>query len=104
MPEVVEPIVVSPNAAGLDAVKAAFRYITVILTAFPAILFLLKTKDIIGLIEYFKSAEGAAAISAVVALGTAGYGIFRTHKRGAQVVDVAKSPDVPNRVAQLGKY
>jgi hypothetical protein len=102
MPEVTEPIVVSSNAAGLDALKAAFRYLTVILTAFPAILFLLKTKDIIGLIEYFKSAEGAAVISALIALGTAGYGIFRTHKRGAQVVDVAQSPQVPNTVAKIG--
>jgi hypothetical protein len=94
-----EPVVVSPNAGGIDAVQAAARYLVVIVTAFVAIVGFLKVHDLAGLIAYIQSNGGqlVAAVSGLIAIGTAAYGIFKTHKRGAQIATVAAR--VPDDIA-----
>lgn len=84
------------NTGLVDSAQAALRYITVIVTAFMAIIGFLKTKDIAGLIAYVQSSGGEifAAISALIALAVAGYGVFKTHKRGVQAATPAVLPKV----------
>lgn len=96
-----DPIVVSPNQGIIDALQAALRYIGVIVTAVIAIFGLLKAKDISGLFNYVQSHGGEvlAAVSGLISLAVALYGIFKTHKRAAQVVTVATSPAVPPEIA-----
>ncbi len=99
--EVVKPIEVSANEAGLDLFQALGRYITVILTSVPVVLALVGKRDINEFIAYLQSNEFAVLASALVSLGTLGYGLFKTHKRGAQVVSVAGDSAVPDRIARL---
>ena len=102
MPETVEkPIVVSENAGFIDGMQAAIRYLVVIVGFITAVLGLLKTKDIAGLIAYIQANGGQvlAAVLGLIALATAAYGVFKTRKRGAQIATVAASPRVPESVA-----
>jgi hypothetical protein len=98
-----EPIKVSANAGLVDSVQAALRYVVVLVTFVTAVLALLKTRDIAGLISYIQSHGGEVlgAVSGLIALGTAAYGVFKSHKRGDQVAAVASSSQVPESVASL---
>lgn len=96
---VTPPIVVSPNAGIIDLMTALGRYVIVIVTAIPLMLKLLGTHDLVAIISYFRSADGTALTAAVVGIGTLLYGLWKTHKRGAQIATVALSPSVPERVA-----
>lgn len=91
-----EPTKVSAHAGGIDALTASLRYLVVILTAVPAVIGLISAHDLVGLYQYFKGNEGSSVIAALVALGTAGYGIFKSLKRGTQVADAAANPAVTN--------
>jgi hypothetical protein len=76
-----------PSNTGLvDSIQAALRYLVVIVTFVTAVLGLLKVHDIAGIIALIQSNGGQVlgAISGLIALGTAAYGIFKTHKRGVQ--------------------
>lgn len=101
--EAPKPIIVAPSQGLIDSVQAALRYIGVLITAYIAIMGLLKTRDIAGVVAYLHENIGqiGAAVSGLVAIAIAAYGIFKSHKRGAQVATVAADPSVPNRVAQL---
>ena len=96
-----EPIVVSGGEAIKDPLQATGRYILVIATAFPVIASFVAKRDVVGLIDYFRSSPGALVISAAVSLGTMLYGIYKTHKRASQVVTVAADSRVPNAVAKI---
>lgn len=95
------PIVVPKNAGVIDSVQAAIRLIGFLITAFMSIVGFLKAGDIAGLLAFIQSSGGQifAAVSGLVALAIAGYGVFKTHKRGAQIATVAASPKVPNSIA-----
>jgi hypothetical protein len=99
--EATEPVVVSENQAVLDLLKALGRYVVVIVTIYPAISALLKSRDVFGLIAFFQSSEGAALAAAIVGIGTLLYGLYKTHFRAAQVVTVAQDNRVPAEVAQI---
>lgn len=101
MPSAPAPIVVGANAGILDLLAAAGRYLVVIIGAVPLLLQLLGARDFAAIIAYFQSADGSALIAAVGALIALGYGLFKTHKRGAEVAAVAANPKVPDSVAQI---
>jgi hypothetical protein len=96
-----EPVVVSANAGVIDGIQATSRYVVVIVGFIIAALGLLKVHDIAGLISLIQSNGGQvlSAVSGLIALATAAYGVFKTHKRGAQIATVAADPRVPNKVA-----
>lgn len=100
-PVATTPIRVGENAGTTDVLSAVGRYIVAIISAFPVILALLRGRDLSGLIDYFRGDSGSVVVAAVVGLATMGYGLYKTHKRASQVVTVAASDDVPNRIAQL---
>lgn len=80
----------------IDALQAAARYATFLVTAFIAIIGFLKVRDVAGLLAYIQSSGGeiVAAISALIALAVSGYGVFKTHKRGVQAATPAVLPSV----------
>jgi hypothetical protein len=94
---------VSANAGLIDGATAAFRYAAFLVTAVTAILGLLRTKDVAGLIAYIQANGGdiIGAASGLIAFAIAAYGIGKTWLRGSQVAEVAAHEDVPNRVAAL---
>lgn len=104
MPEIedpaAKPIEISANAGLIDGLQAAARYIGFLITAVVAVLGLLKTRDIAGLIAYVQANGGqiAGAVSGLIALAIAAYGVFKTRKRGAQLATAGADPAVPNRV------
>lgn len=102
-PDNAKTVVVYANAGLIDGIQAAARYTVVIIGFVTAVLGLLKVHDIAGIITLIQSNGGQvlAAISGLIALGTAAYGVFKSHKRGAQVADVAADPDVPDSSAHL---
>lgn len=98
-----KPIEVSANAGAIDAAMAAFRYIGFLVTALTAIFGLIKTRDLAGLIDFVKTNGGeiVTAVSSLVAIGIATYGVLKTRFRGAQIASVAADRRVPNAVARL---
>jgi hypothetical protein len=101
MPDTTKPIEVSANAGVIDLLTAAGRYIVVIFTVFPALIALFKAGDFMGLVSFMEGNDGAALLAAVIGLGPLIYGLRKTFKRGAQVVQVADDPAVPDRVAKV---
>jgi hypothetical protein len=101
MPDNIKPIEVSPSTGAIDTAAAAFRYLVVILGALPLLLQLLGQRDLIGLIAYFQSTDGASVAAAISALVALSYGLLKTFRRGAQVVQIASDPRVPDRVAKV---
>lgn len=101
MPDTQTPVVVKANASLMDSIQAAIRYITFLIASVTAILGLLKAHDLAGLVAYIQASGGdlVAAISGLVALAIAGYGIFKTGKRGAQLVQAADA--APNNKAKV---
>jgi len=95
-----EPVVVSKNAGLIDGLQAAGRYILFLVTAFTAIIGLLKVHDIAGLIAYIQANGGQviASISGLIALAIAAYGTFKTAKRGSQLETAAVDPANENVV------
>lgn len=100
-----KPVVVSANQGIVDSLMAGARYVAVIATALIAIVGFLKAHDVAGLSAYIQANGGdlLTAISGLIAVATAAYGIYKTHKRGAQMATVAADPKVPQSVAQIGK-
>lgn len=98
-----EPVVVSPNAGLIDGVQAAARYAVVIVGFVTAVLGLLKVHDVAGIIALIQSNGGTVlgAVSGLIALGTAAYGVLKSLRRGSQIATVAASPKVPDSVASL---
>lgn len=98
-----KPVVVPANAGFEDGVQAALRYLTVLITFTIAVLGLLKVHDIAGIIALIQSNGGPvlAAVSGLIALATAAYGVFKSKKRGTQIATVAANPDVPDKVAKI---
>lgn len=98
-----EPVKVSSTQGVIDAITAAARYAGVLATFTIALLGLVKVRDIAGMIAYIQANGGQAlaAFSGLVAIGTAAYGVFKSHKRGDQVATVAAAPEVPNYVATI---
>jgi len=98
-----EPVVVSANAGLVDGIQAAARYVVVLIGFMTAVLGLFKTHDIAGLIAYVQThgGETLGAVSGLIALGTAAYGVFKSKKRGTQVATVAADPEVPEYIATL---
>ena len=96
-----EPVVVSANAGILDLLSAAGRYLVVIVAAIPVLLKLLGTHDFIAIVAYFKGADGVSLITAAGGLFALAYGLYKSHKRGAQIATVADDRRVPDSVAQI---
>jgi hypothetical protein len=102
MPDTTDkPIVVNANAGIVDLLTAAGRYLAVIAATLPILLTFFSTRDIIGFIAYLQSEDGLKFAAALGGLVTLAYGLWKTHKRGAQVATVAADPAVPDRVAQI---
>jgi uncharacterized membrane protein (UPF0136 family) len=59
--------------------------------------------DLAGLAGYVQSNLGqvVGAVSGLIALGTAAYGVLKSRKRGAQVATVASDSRVPDEVATI---
>lgn len=103
MTDPAEPIVVSANAGGIDAVQAALRYTVFLITALVALAGFVRVRDVAGAVVYLQTNGGqlVAALAGLIALGTSAYGVLKTHKRGAQVATVAADRRVPDAVATL---
>lgn len=93
------PIVVNANAGWHDLLFALGRYILIIIGFAPVILPLLRNLDILGLMTLLQSSEGAKLSAAVGGFIALVWGLVKSHKRGSQVADIAKNPDVPDRIA-----
>ena len=96
-----EPIVVRSNAGLIDSLQSAGRMLVILVTAIPIILSFVGKHDLLGMIAYLQSVEGAQFIAAVTGFATIAYGIYKSHKRGAQVASVASDDRVPAEVATL---
>jgi hypothetical protein len=98
-----EPVVVSADAGLFDSLQAAGRYVVVIVGFATAIAGFTKSHDLAGAANYVQANLGqtVAAAAGLVALGTAAYGVFKTHLRGAQIATVASDERVPDKVAQI---
>jgi hypothetical protein len=98
-----EPIVVRPNQGLIDGIQAVGRYLAVIVGFVIALLGLFKTRDIAGMIAYVQGNGGEVlgAVSGLIALGTAAYGVIKTGKRGEEIAEVAADTRVPESVATL---
>jgi hypothetical protein len=96
---------VSSAQGVIDALQAAGRYLVVIIAAATALASAVKARDAASAVSYLQANGGAiiTAVSGLVAVGTALYGIFKTGKRGAQLVTVATDPRVPDKVATVTK-
>lgn len=94
---------VSDYAGAIDALQAAARYVVVLIGFTTALLTLFKARDVVGMAAYVQENIGqtVGAVMGLIAIGTALYGVFKTHKRGAQVATVAADPRVPDEVATL---
>lgn len=101
--EVKEPIEISSSQGVTDALQAFLRYLVVIVGFFSALGSLLGKQDAVGAVTYAQTNLGGlvSAVFGLVALGTAAYGIYKSFKRGAQLVDV--EPHTPNAVLRLKK-
>lgn len=93
------PIVVSENAGIIDTLTAAGRYLMVIIGTVPLLLTLFGNRDFAGIVAFFQGTQGASLLTALVALATLAYGLWKTHKRGAEIATVAASPKVPANIA-----
>lgn len=96
-----KPIVISSNAGLIDGIQSAARTLVILATAIPIMLSFLSKHDLVGMIGYLQSVEGAQVIATMTGLGTIAYGIYKSHKRGAQVAAVASDVRVPAEVASL---
>lgn len=95
------PVVVPANAGIIDALQAAARYTVVLIGAVTAILGFLNAHDIAGLMAYVQANGGqiTASVAGLIAIGTAAYGVLKSHRRGSQIATVAASPRVPASIA-----
>ncbi len=91
---------VNPNAGVLDTLYALGRYLTVIFTSVPILLALLGSKDLLGIVNYFRGADGTSLIAAAVGFGTLAWGLFKTFRRGKLAAKVALSRRVPDDIAK----
>jgi hypothetical protein len=101
--QVNEPIEITTAQGVTDAIKATVRYVGVIITFVMGLGGLIGQKNAEGAVTYLNENLGGA-VSAAFALGgmcIAAYGIYRTWKRGQQLVQV--EPHAPNSVLRLKK-
>lgn len=94
-------IKVSANAGLIDTLTAAGRMAVVIIGSIPILLQFLGDRNLIGLVNYFRTEDGTALTTAAVALFMLGWGLWKTHRRGGQIATVAANPRVPDSVAAL---
>lgn len=94
-------VVVSSNAGLIDGAQAALRSLGLLITFTVAVVGFAKTKDLAGLAGYVHANGGqaTAAVSAIIMFLIYAYGVYKTHKRGAQIATVAGNPDVPAEIA-----
>jgi ABC-type nickel/cobalt efflux system permease component RcnA len=89
MPDLDKPIEVSASTGGIDATTATLRYLIVTGLSFAVGSGWIDASNV----------EGVASFLIIV--GTAGYGLFKTWRRGKQIVKVAEDRRVPNAVAKI---
>lgn len=77
---------VSESAGVLDLLQSGVRAVLLIIGAVPLLIKLIGMHDFLGLVAYFRSADGAALTAAVLALVAVGQGLYKAFKRGKQVV------------------
>lgn len=94
-----DKIIVRENAGLLDSLQSAGRSLLVVIGAVPVLLGLLGSHNFGAIVEYFKGSDGASLIAAVSALIAFGYGVYKSHKRGGQVVHLADR--VSNSIAEV---
>jgi hypothetical protein len=98
-----ETIEVSSLQGLIDGLQAAGRYATVILTLGVAAAAFIRVRDFAGFVAYVQANGGqfVGAVSGLIGLGVAAYGVFKSRKRGAQLSNVAADDRVPDKVARL---
>lgn len=92
-------IVVSAKAGVIDSVQVVLRSLVIVATAVPILLTFVGKHDLIGMIAYLQSVDGAQTIAALTGIASMVYGIYKAHKRGTQIATVAGSNLVPDTVA-----
>lgn len=82
------------NAGNNDGLQAALRLVGFLFTALLAIAAFVRTRDIAGLMAYVQANGGAiiGAVSTLISLAIAAYGVIKTRKRGAQLETAAADP------------
>ncbi len=96
-----KPVEVRANAGVIDTATAALRLLTVVLTTVPILLTLIGARDLVGFITYLQGEDGIALAAAVSGLAAIGYGLFKSHRRGAQIATVAADRRTPDAVAKI---
>jgi hypothetical protein len=91
-----KPIIVYDRAIQ-DLIVTGLRYLVTITGGVSAVLGLLGTRDLVGLIVYFRSTDGLALIGAFVAIGTTAYGAWKAYHNKTKLVTVAEA--APDNVA-----
>lgn len=95
-----EKVEVSANAGLIDGIQATARYVVVLITFTTALFGLFQAHDIAAIFMYVKQNGGQAlgAVSGLIALGTAAYGVFKTRKRSNELEKAAIDPANENVV------
>lgn len=99
MPDTVTPrIVVNANAGAIDSLQSIGRLLLIIAGTIPVLLKLLGTRDFVSLVQYFQSSDGLSFVAAVSAVVAFVYGVYKSHKRGAQIATAGLSNRVPDSI------
>lgn len=95
-----KPIIVSAQAGPIDSLQAVLRSLVVVATAIPMMLVLVNKHDLVGMITYLQSVNGAQTLAAISGIASIVYGAYKAHKRGKQIALVASSEFVPDSLAK----
>lgn len=89
-----DPVVVKSNVGVVDGVQAALRYIAVLVGFVTALLALVKARDLAGIAAYVQSNLGSVigAVSGLISLAIAAYGVVKSFRRGKQLADAGADP------------
>lgn len=98
---VTTPIEVTSAQGVTDALQATLRYLVVIFGFLSGLGSLIGKRDAAAAVAYVQTELGGvvAAVFGLIAIGTAAWGIYKTYKRGAQLVVAADA--APNSVAKV---
>lgn len=85
-------IQIRENAPIFDTIGSLARQVGLIISGVPLLLALLGSGNFAGLVEFFRSNDGAAFIGAVSAVVIGAYGLYQRFRRASQLKSAAQNP------------
>lgn len=97
------PIVINDTSVAtlLELVPVIGRYVVVVVGALGAIFGFAKTRDLAGLIQFFRGADAAAAGAAVMALAGIGTALYKVYVKRRKLIVAADA--APNSKAIVNR-